>query len=198
MSSNYPARTDRSSSHSPYSSTVQSSRLRNVPLLKEFKHQNINDLHEEQLTLGQRVADTIAEFSGSIPFLFINLFAFAMWILVNTVGPEQYHKDPYPYQFLTMAVSLEAIFLSIFVLVSQNRQAAKDRLQAEQDYKINIKAEHEVMMTLERIENQEKLIERQNSLILDLVEKISMQEMREEKMLEKINVLLTRTGRYGS
>jgi CRP/FNR family transcriptional regulator, cyclic AMP receptor protein len=170
------------------SSSLQSSSLNKHHAIRNFEHKNINIEHDERLTVGQKIADTIAAFSGSMSFLFINLFTFAMWILVNTAEPEKYHKDPYPYQFLTMAVSLEAIFLSIFVLISQNRQAAKDRLAAEQDYKINIKSEIEVSQTLDRIEKQEKLI-------LQLLDKREVQEKREVKMLESINVLITRTGR---
>jgi len=85
----------------------------------------------------------IADFSGSIPFLFINLVAFVVWITLNTVRPLLLH-DPFPFQFLTMAVSLEAIFLSIFVLISQNRQATKDRIKADLDYQVNVKAEMEM------------------------------------------------------
>lgn len=66
------------------------------------------------------------------------------WLAANTIGPNRFQFDPYPFQFLTMAVSLEAIFLSIFVLVSQNRQAVKDRINADLDYQVNVKAEMEM------------------------------------------------------
>jgi uncharacterized membrane protein len=80
------------------------------------------------------------------------------WILLNTVGPGIWHFDPYPFQFLTMAVSLEAIFLSIFVLVSQNRQASKDRLKAELDYQVDVKAEMEMsLMTIKIHDLESKL-----------------------------------------
>jgi uncharacterized membrane protein len=60
------------------------------------------------------------------------------------MGSKEFQFDPYPFQFLTMAVSLEAIFLSIFVLMSQNRQTAKDRINADLDYQVNVKAEMEM------------------------------------------------------
>ena len=66
------------------------------------------------------------------------------WLAANTIGPNRFQFDPYPFQFLTMAVSLEAIFLSIFVLVSQNRQAVEDRINADLDYQVNVKAEMEM------------------------------------------------------
>src|SRR5437764_13301078 len=93
---------------------------------------------------GSGSPDIIADFSGSLAFLLINLIVFVVWILANTVGPAIWHYDPYPFQFLTMAVSLEAIFLSIFVLISQNRQAANDRIKADLDYQVNDKTELEL------------------------------------------------------
>jgi uncharacterized membrane protein len=113
-------------------------------ILHKRASKNPNEAEEKQLSLGQRVADVIADFSGSIPFLLLNAVAFTFWIVWNSVGPIIFHFDPYPYQFLTMSVSLEAIFLSIFVLISQNRQEAKDRLKAELDYQVNVKAELEM------------------------------------------------------
>jgi len=113
-------------------------------ILRTRVSQNPNDAEEKRLSLGQRMADMIADFSGSINFLLLNAVAFSFWIVWNSVGPGALHFDPYPYQFLTMSVSLEAIFLSIFVLISQNRQGAKDRLKAELDYQVDVKAELEM------------------------------------------------------
>src|SRR6266702_1635647 len=96
-------------------------------ILRTRVSRNANEEHDETISLGQRVADLIADFSGTLAFLLLNLTVFVVWILVNTVGPAMWHYDPYPFQFLTMAVSLEAIFLSIFVLISQNRHSPIDR-----------------------------------------------------------------------
>jgi len=112
-------------------------------LLRNPASRNINDEIEMRSTPVERAADAIAEFSGSIPFFFLNLLWFLIWIGWNVV-PGLYHFDPYPFGFLTMTVSLEAIFLSIFVLISQNRQTAKDRLRADAEYAVNLKAELEV------------------------------------------------------
>jgi uncharacterized membrane protein len=112
-------------------------------ILRTRASQNPNEA-EEKPSFGQRIADIIADFSGSIAFLLLNAAAFTFWIVWNSVGPALFHFDPYPYQFLTMSVSLEAIFLSIFVLISQNRQGAKDRLKAELDYQVDVKAELEM------------------------------------------------------
>jgi CRP/FNR family transcriptional regulator, cyclic AMP receptor protein len=132
--------------------TVLGDRLKHTDdILRTRVSRNPNEAHDEHLSVGQRVADGIAAFSGSLPFLLINFVAFVFWIVVNTVGQKVLQIDPYPFQFLTMAVSLEAIFLSIFVLVSQNRQAAKDRLNADLDYQVNVKAEMEMSVMASQI-----------------------------------------------
>jgi len=112
-------------------------------LLRTRVSRNANEEIEEHSTPLQRIADWIAWFSGSMPFLIINGAWFGVWILLNTM-PFGIHFDPYPFGLLTMIVSLEAIFLSCFVLVSQNRQAEKDRVRADIEYEVNVKAEMEV------------------------------------------------------
>lgn len=132
-------------------------RLKNTDdILRTRVSRNANEEHDETLSLGQRVADIIADFSGSLAFLLLNLAVFVFWILANTVGPAIWHYDPYPFQFLTMAVSLEAIFLSIFVLISQNQQAAKDRIKADLDYQVNVKTELEMSTMSEHIRDIEQ------------------------------------------
>jgi uncharacterized membrane protein len=97
----------------------------------------------EDLTLGQRVADKVAEFGGS--WKFISLFAAFMlgWILLNTnSGPEW---DPYPFILLNLLLSCLAALQAPVIMMSQNRLATKDRLAAQQDYEVNLKSEMEVM-----------------------------------------------------
>lgn len=113
-------------------------------LLRTRVSRNVNEEMEEHSTPLQRVADWIAWFSGSMPFLMINAAWFIVWITLNTVPTGIRPFDPYPFGLLTMIVSLEAIFLSCFVLVSQNRQAEKDRVRSDIEYEVNIKAELEV------------------------------------------------------
>ena len=127
-------------------------------ILRTRVSRNPNDAEEVHLSVGQRVADGIADFSGSMPFLLINFVAFVLWIITNTLGPKVFQFDPYPFQFLTMAVSLEAIFLSIFVLISQNRQSAKDRIKADLDYQVDVKSELEMsVMATKMLELERKL-----------------------------------------
>ena len=119
-------------------------------ILRTRVSRNVNEEVEEQLTMIERTADWIAWFSGSMPFLTLNTAWFLAWILINSfdLGIRQF--DPYPFGLLTMIVSLEAIFLSIFVLISQNRQAEKDRVRSNIDYEVNVKAEMEVAFLHEK------------------------------------------------
>jgi len=113
-------------------------------LLQTRVSRNVNIEVEENLSTLQKIADWIAWFSGSMPFLLINLIWFGAWIIVNTFRLGIPAFDPYPFGLLTMIVSLEAIFLSCFVLISQNRQAEKDHVRSDVEYEVNIKAELEV------------------------------------------------------
>jgi CRP/FNR family cyclic AMP-dependent transcriptional regulator len=129
-------------------------------ILRTRVSRNVNEEVEEKLTVVQRMADWLAWFSGSMPFLALSVLWFVVWIAVNTynVGIRQF--DPYPFGLLTMIVSLEAIFLSIFVLISQNRQAEKDRIRANIDYEVNVKAEMEVAYLHEKTDRlHEKMVE---------------------------------------
>jgi uncharacterized membrane protein len=120
-------------------------------LLRTRVARNVNEEVEERLSTLQRIADWIAWFSGSMPFLILNGAWFVIWIAVNTLPLGIDHKDPYPFGLLTMIVSLEAIFLSCFVLISQNRQSEKDHVRSDIEYEINIKAELEVGTSTRRL-----------------------------------------------
>ena len=120
-------------------------------LLQTRVSRNVNDAVEEQqrLSILVRFADFLAWFSGSMPFLLLHTAWFIIWIALNTLilphNPDGTRGfDPFPFGLLTMIVSLEAIFLSCFVLISANRQAEKDKVRADIEYEVNIKAELEV------------------------------------------------------
>lgn len=116
-------------------------------------------------TIGQRIADWISDVAGSWSFFFINAAWFFVWIVFGV--------EPYPYGLLTMIVSLEAIFLSTFILISQNRQGMRDRAQAEADYETNRQAKleiEELQTRLARIEDDK----------LDQIFKI-LQEIKNKK-----------------
>ena len=129
-------------------------RLRHTAeLLRHTATRNVNEEVEDKRTVVEKAADWIAEFSGSILFLTINSLIFLFWIVVNSaLIPSLPAFDPYPFGLLTMAVSLEAIILSIFVLLSQNRQAAKDRVRSDIEYDVNLKAELEIAHLHEKVD----------------------------------------------
>ena len=113
-------------------------------LLRTRVSRNANEEVAEHTSGFQRVADWISEFSGSMAFLIINATWFTVWIALNTLPLGIVAFDPYPFGLLTMIVSLEAIFLSCFVLISQKRQSEKDRVRSDIEYEVNVKAELEV------------------------------------------------------
>ena len=117
--------------------------------LANMTARNVNEAMEERLTPLQRTVDWIAAFSGSIPFLILHVALFAVWILWNTL---LFPFDPYPFGLLTMAVSLEAIVLSVLVLLSQSRQSAKEHIRADIEYDVNVKAELEVAHLHEKVD----------------------------------------------
>lgn len=104
-----------------------------------------NETIAERLGIIDRMADFVAAFSGTFSFLMLHVAWFVAWLVINMgMVPHVPEFDPYPFQFLTMVVSLEAIFLSCLVLISQNRQAAKDRIRSDVEYDANIRAGLEV------------------------------------------------------
>lgn len=119
-------------------------------LLRTRVVRNPHQEMEDRRTLLERITDWIADFSGSIPFLLFSVVWFAVWIGGHALGLM--HFDPYPFGLLTMVVSLEAIFLSIILLLSANRHAAKDRIRDDIEYEINVKAELEVAHLHEKVE----------------------------------------------
>jgi CRP/FNR family cyclic AMP-dependent transcriptional regulator len=122
--------------------------------LRHTASRNVNEEIEDKRTAVQKAADWIAEFSGSISFLVLHVVIFTGWIVANTGWvPGVPIFDPFPYGLLTMCVSLEAIFLSVFVLLSQNRQVAKDRIRADIEYDVNLKAELEVAHLHEKVDH---------------------------------------------
>jgi uncharacterized membrane protein len=135
--------------------TASGKRLRETnKLLRHTASRNINEETEDKRTKVMKVADWISDFSGSLPFLFIHIGIFFVWIILNA-GPLAVLGgwDPFPFGLLTMVVSLEAIILSVFVLLSQNRQVARDRVRNDIEYEVNLKAELEIAHMHEKVDH---------------------------------------------
>lgn len=103
--------------------------------------------HQETLTRGQRLADRVASFGGSWPFIILFMAVLVAWIIMNSLILVRWNQtfDPYPYILLNLVLSMLAAIQAPVIMMSQNRQAEKDRIDAAHDYKVNLKAELEIM-----------------------------------------------------
>ncbi len=125
--------------------SVISLRLRSAnEMLARLQIRNVNEVSDERMTLGERIADMVARFGGS--WTFIGIFGAVMfvWMGVNTFVLMTRAFDPYPYVFLNLMLSCLAALQAPVIMMSQNRQSIKDRLQADLDYQVNLKAEHAI------------------------------------------------------
>ncbi len=109
---------------------------------------------KQDRTRPEAIVDAVTYFFGRMSVVYIHFAWFGIWIVLNTLMPKKEHFDPFPFPFLTSAVSLEAIFLSIFILISQNRQSRVDERRNHLELQINLLSEQEntkMLWLLERI-----------------------------------------------
>jgi len=135
--------------------------------------------------LQDRIADVITSVSGRMIFAYVHIVWFGIWILLNTGRFGVRIFDPFPYGLLTMIVSLEAIFLSTFVLISQNRLSAESDRRADLDLQIGLLTEHEltrVLQMLDAIQDKLGIVDHKNSELADLE-----METRPEDVLAEIH-----------
>ena len=133
---------------------------------------NWHATHRAQLTFGQRIADTAAATMGSWSFIIVQSVILTVWIILNVIAWIS-HWDPYPFILLNLALSFQAAYAAPFIMISQNRQAERDRHQAEEDFRTNVEAEQRI----EDLQRRLAAIE-VNKLdrIIDLLEKRSPAE----------------------
>src|ERR1041384_402164 len=119
-----------------------------IPSVEQLTQKNVEtvirleDAAREQRTATDRLAETIANFCGSMTFVWVHVVWFGGWILLNTI-PGIRHVDPFPFTFLTLIVSLEAIFLSTFILISQNLDSRISERRSHLDLQLNLLSEQE-------------------------------------------------------
>jgi len=118
--------------------------------------ENVIQNYTEQLTFGQKMADKVASFGGSWVFIILFMLVLMAWIVLNSfilikLGSRSF--DPYPYIFLNLILSMLASIQAPIIMMSQNRQAHKDRLSAEHDYEVNLKAELEIIGLHEKVDS---------------------------------------------
>jgi uncharacterized membrane protein len=149
---------------------------------QDLLSKDLNAEYDRQLTLGQRLADKIADFGGSWRFIGIFGTVLLLWITVNTTFLLRKPFDPYPYIFLNLVLSCLAAIQAPVIMMSQNRQEEKDRLRAEYDYKVNLKAELEIRHLHEKIDHLlnsqwQRLLEIQE-IQTELMEEIAEKHIR--------------------
>lgn len=128
---------------------------------------DINKEFDTQLTFGQRVADKVAAFGGSWPFIIIFASILVIWIILNSVILAKINAtfDPYPYILLNLFLSMLAAIQAPVIMMSQNRMSKKDRLDAAHDYEVNLKAELEISSLHEKLD---ELREKQWSALVEM------------------------------
>ncbi|MBA3003968.1 MAG: DUF1003 domain-containing protein [Desulfurivibrio sp.] len=145
-----------------------------------FKHehppvQNVNQIIATQLTFGQKASDWVAMHLGSWWFIVIQTIILALWVIINITAWLR-HWDPYPFIFMNLVLSLQAAYAAPIIMMSQNRQANRDRLEARNDYQINERAEQEVRAILEHLAAQDAALLEIHQLLAQIQEKLGLSE----------------------
>jgi uncharacterized membrane protein len=122
-----------------------------------------HERHREEYTVGQRIADATARTLGSWPFIIGQTALVAAWIGLNLFAWLR-HWDPYPFILLNLMFSVQAAYAGPVIMMSQNRQAERDRFQAQADYDTNVKAELEIAHIQEQIDRMEDKLDRLTEL----------------------------------
>jgi len=145
---------------------------------RNLRLQSVRAKAEGQLTLGQKIADTVAATMGSWPFIIIQTTILAVWIVLNVTAYVQ-KWDPYPFILLNLALSFQAAYAAPFIMMSQNRQQDIDRKEAEEDHRVNLKAELEIELLHQKIDAlREKEVLALTEAIADLTQLLQAERAR--------------------
>jgi CRP/FNR family transcriptional regulator, cyclic AMP receptor protein len=135
----------------------------NDRIFRSMVSRNVNEIEEEQMTLGQRIADKVADTIGSWFFIITQSIILISWITLNVTLKQNQRWDVYPFILLNLALSFQAAYSGPVIMMSQNRQSSKDRLAAEIDHQVNTKAELEINNLMRRMDELESSIEENHS-----------------------------------
>jgi uncharacterized membrane protein len=128
---------------------------------------NVNEILDEESTFGQRAADWTTNIMGSWRFIIAQSFVLILWVVLNVIAWTK-HWDPYPFILMNLVMSLQAAYTAPIIMMSQNRQAMRDRLDAHNDYLINQKAEEEVRAILDHLAAHDQALAQIHELLLAL------------------------------
>jgi uncharacterized membrane protein len=147
---------------SPVATAKEAAAVPHPRFPKPFAHahppvRNVNEIEIEQLTFGQRAADRVAAVVGSWWFIGTQSVVLLAWAWLNLTAWVN-HWDPYPFILMNLFLSLQAAYTAPMLMMSQNRLAARDRLEAHNDYEINRKAEEEVRAVLDHLTAQDEAL----------------------------------------
>ena len=128
--------------------------------------EDINETFSEKLTFGEKLADRVATFGGSWTFILIFVFLMASWMFINSYLLAVSHAfDPYPYILLNLGLSTLAALQAPIIMMSQNRQAAKDRLEVEANYEVSLKTDLEIIRLHQKLDKLEELVSSKNNTV---------------------------------
>jgi uncharacterized membrane protein len=139
-------------SREPAALSAEQSRVLHSTVERKPISRDINAIEAHKQTYGERLADTIARVGGSWTFILCFLSFLVFWTAVNTVVLLTHAFDPYPFIFLNLILSMLAAIQAPIIMMSQNRQAERDRIDATHDYEVNLKAEIEIMALHEKLD----------------------------------------------
>ena len=136
--------------------------MRRLHFPEPFRHrhppiENVNKVIEATSSVGQRAADGVARTVGSWSFIIIQSVVLTAWVILNVTAVIR-HWDPYPFILMNLVLSLQAAYAAPIIMMSQNRQAERDRLEARNDYVVNQKAEEEVRAVLDHLAAQDQAL----------------------------------------
>lgn len=166
---------------------------------------NVNEVVDEKLTIGQKIADSVASTVGSWRFIITQSIILLIWLILNSIA-WIHQWDPYPFILLNLALSFQAAYAAPFVMMSQNRQAEKDRLTAQNDYQTDVKGEQEIghmmehldhqdaltLQIVQRLEAQNERLAQQEKLTLEIVQHLEAQNERMKAQHEEMLAVLSR------
>jgi uncharacterized membrane protein len=159
---------------------LEKNAIRNV-IGRKPTSDDASEKFSDERTFGEKIADSVATFGGSWTFIIIFCGVLVVWVILNSfiLANRGSEFDPYPYILLNLFLSMTAALQAPIIMMSQNRQSAKDRIDAAHDYEVNLKAELEILSLHEKID------ELREKKWLDLIEIQQNQIKMLEKLLEK-------------
>jgi uncharacterized membrane protein len=147
----------------------------------QHDHPPVRDLNREtdqREGTGQRVADELSRMVGSWAFVIVQLLLVVVWVALNVYS---YHWDKYPFLFLNLVLTLQALLAAALVVMAQNRTQARERLRAEHDYEVNVKSEEELKSLMNHLESQDEVL-------LQVLQRLDRSDRELRKLMRRVGL----------